>query len=193
MGDHADDLAGLLEHLQVKEAVLIGISVGGQIALAYAARQPQRTRALVLSDTAGKIGTAEYWNERINQVQQNGLAHLADAILSRWFAPDFAVQRPADYRGYGNMLTRTPAAGYAATCAAIRDADLRPLAATISAKTLVLCGAEDLATPPDVVRGLAETLPGGRFALIEKAAHLPCVEQPEAMAAHIDQFLAEIL
>ncbi|HEX6386655.1 MAG TPA: 3-oxoadipate enol-lactonase [Anaerolineae bacterium] len=190
--DLADDLAGLLGYLQVREAILIGISVGGMVALDYAARNPEGVRTLVLCDTAAKIGTAAYWQERIGAVDVKGLAHMADVILPRWFAPEFSVQRTADYRGYFNMLTRTPAAGYVATCAAIRDADLSEAARRIKARTLVLCGAEDSATPPDLVRGLAEALPDGRFDLIEKAGHLPCVEQPEAMATRIDRFLQEV-
>ena len=89
------------------------------------------------------------------------------------------------------MLTRTPVAGYVATCEALRAADLSNTVGTIKAKALVLCGAEDLATPPNLGRDLAESLSDARFELIEKAAHLPCVEQPAAMAAKIDQFLWE--
>lgn len=192
IGDHAGDLASLLTYLAVENVILIGISVGGMIALDYAARNPQRVPALVLSDTAAQIGTAAYWNERIDAIEANGMDHLAPTILSRWFAPDFAARRPADYQGYFNMLTRMPVVGYTGTCAAVRDADLRQQAATLQAKTLVLCGAEDSATPPDLVRGLADTLPDARFEVIEKAGHLPCIEQPEAMAAEIDRFLREI-
>lgn len=189
--DHSNDLLNLLAYLGVEPAILAGISVGGMIALDLAIRQPERVRALVLSDTAAKIGTAGYWNERINAIREQGMEPMAEMILSRWFAPAFSVQRPADYQGYRNMLTRMPVAGYTGTCAAIRDADLRDQVATIRAKALVLCGAEDAATPPDLARGLADALPDGRFEMIERAGHLPCVEQPEAMAAKIDRFLRE--
>jgi 3-oxoadipate enol-lactonase len=191
--DHSDDLAGLLDYLQVNEAVVIGISVGGLIALDYAINHPQQVKALVLSDTGAKLGTADYWNERIEAVRANGLAHLAEPILTRWFAPIFLEQRPTEYQGYANMLTRTPAAGYNGTCAALGAADLREPARTITAKTLVLCGAEDQATPPEIGRELAQTLPNARFELIDQAGHLPCIEQPEAMAAKIDQFLRELV
>jgi 3-oxoadipate enol-lactonase len=191
--DHSRDLAGLLAYLQVNEAILVGISVGGLIALDYAINHPQQVKGLVLSDTGAKLGTADHWNERIEAVRANGLAHLAESILSRWFAPAFRTQRPAEYQGYYNMLTRIPVAGYNGACAALRDADLRESAPTITAKALVLCGAEDLATPPEVGRELAQTLPNARFELIDQAAHLPCIEQPEAMAARIDQFVRELV
>jgi pimeloyl-ACP methyl ester carboxylesterase len=89
------------------------------------------------------------------------------------------------------MLTRTPVAGYTATCEAIRDADLADSARMIQTKTLVLGGAEDAATPPDLVRELAQTLPDARLELIEQAAHLPCIEQPDAMVTAIHRFLGE--
>jgi 3-oxoadipate enol-lactonase len=189
--DHANDLAALLEQLQVEQAILIGISVGGMIALDYALNNPERVEALIVSDTGAKIGTSEFWNERIEAIKNKGLAGLAETILGRWFAPAFAEQHPAEYRGYYNMLTRMPVAGYIATCQSLQNADLRESVSAIQAKTLVLCGAEDLATPPQLGRELAAALPNARFELIEQAAHLPCLEQPEAMAAKINQFLQE--
>ena len=188
---HTNDLAGLLAHLHVDEAVLIGDSVGGMIALDFAVSRPHQVKALVLCDTAAKIGTPEYWNERIQSLRQHGLPYLAETILGRWFSPTFITQRPADYRGYFNMLTRTPLEGYIATCEAIRDADLRQAVQTLSAKSLVLCGAEDGATPPELGRELAESLPNARFELIEQAGHIPSLEQPAVLAAKINQFLSE--
>ena len=185
----ADDLAGLLDNLGVKTAVPIGISVGGMIALAFAARYPQRVSKLVLSDTGAVIGTAVYWAERIAALEANGFNELGSAILERWFAPAFAQAQPAAYRGYGNMLTRTPLVGYIATCAAIREADLRDAARSVQVPTLVLCGAEDAATPPELGKALAEMLGNGRFHLIPHAAHLPCIEQPQKMAAAIAEFI----
>jgi len=189
--DHTEDLHGLLELIGITEAVLIGISVGGMIALDFAITYPEQVKALILCDTAAKIGTSEMWNERIDTLRAHGMAHLGDAILTRWFTPSFLENQPAAARGYYNMLTRMPVTGYTGTCEALRDADLREAVATIQAKALVLCGAEDASTPPDLVRGLAESLPDARFALLEGAGHLPCIEQPAKMATIIREFLEE--
>lgn len=187
--DHTDDLVGLLDQVQASAAILIGVSVGGLIALDFAHQYPERVKALVLCDTGAKIGTADYWTERATAVRQGGLAPLAPMILARWFSNAFAVSAPATYRGYQNMLTRTPAEGYAATCDALRDADLREMVPSINIPALVLCGEEDLATPPSLGRELAAALPQARFALIPKAGHLPSLEQPQALAAAIQHFL----
>lgn len=189
--DQVDDLAGLLDYLQVDDLILIGISIGGMIAQAFAARYARKVRALVLCDTAPKIGTVAYWDQRIAAIREQGLDGMAEVILERWFAPAFPVQHPAEYRGYFNMLTRTPVEGYLAACEALRDADLSEELGAITAKTLVLFGAKDLATPPELGRALAETLADARFEQIEASGHLPPVEQPEAVADVMIRFFRE--
>jgi len=185
-----DDVVGLLDHLAVDTAVPIGVSIGGMIALDLTARYPARVPRLVLCDTGAVIGTAAYWAERIAGLEANGFTELGTAIVARWFSPAFAAAQPAAYQGYMNMLTRTPLPGYIGACTAIRDADLRLSAQGISVPALVLCGAEDMATPPDLGRELAGMLANGRFQLIPDAAHLPCIEQPALLAEYITQFLA---
>jgi 3-oxoadipate enol-lactonase len=188
--DHATDLAGLLDQLEAPQAILVGISVGGMIALDFAATWAERVLSLVLCDTAPKIGSAVLWNERITNLRQNGMDAMRDTILPRWFADAFVMQEPAAYRGYANMLTRMPVEGYTGTCAAIRDADLTDAARSITIPTLVLCGAEDLATPPALVQRLCELIPHAQYQKIPDAAHLPCIEQPDIIAQHIAQFIS---
>lgn len=113
----------MLDGLGAREVAVVGLSVGGMIAQALAARRPDLVRALVLSGTAPRIGTAEMWNARIAAVEATGLAPIADAVLERWFTARFRAEDPG-FALWRNMLVRTPARGYAATCAAIRDADL---------------------------------------------------------------------
>ena len=190
--DHSCDLTALMEQLRIDKAIVIGISVGGLIAMDFAIQHPEQVQALVLCDTFPRIGTPESWSERIQAVREQGLPAMAQTIMGRWFMPAFASQRPADFQGFTNMLIQTPLEGYIGTCAALRDADLHEAVSQIKAPNLILCGAQDISTPPRLVHGLAESLPDARFRVIEAAAHLPCVEQPEAMAAAIQQFLQEI-
>jgi 3-oxoadipate enol-lactonase len=131
------------------------------------------------------------WNQRIEAVMKHGIEHVAAAIMARWFVPELSQQHPADYHEYLSMLTHMPAVGYAATCEALRDADLRGTLDTIEVKSLVLCGSEDRATPPELGQELAASLKNARFELIENAAHLPCIEQPAAMAAKMLRFFRD--
>lgn len=190
--DLAADLAGLIDHLGYADVILCGLSVGGLIAQSLYVSRPDLVRALVLSDTAHKIGSAEMWNERIAKVEAEGLAGMVDGIMARWFTAAYRVPEKAAYRGYCNMLLRQPVAGYAGTCAAIRDADFTEAAENIAVPTLCIVGAEDGSTPPDLVRSLADLVPGSRYHVIENAAHIPCVEAPAAFAAVFRDFLAQL-
>jgi 3-oxoadipate enol-lactonase len=189
--DHVGDLIGLLDHLALDRIILCGLSVGGLIAQGLAARQPERLQALILCDTAAKIGTEEMWATRIATIEQGGIEAIADSIMERWLSAAFRSGRPEEAAGWRNMLVRTPAAGYLGTCAAIRDADLSAEAAGIDVPVLCLVGSEDGATPPDLVRGTAELIPGAGFEVVEGAGHLPCIERPEVMAGLITSFLEE--
>jgi 3-oxoadipate enol-lactonase len=118
--DHVLDLAALLDRLDVKGAIICGLSVGGMIAQGLAAKRPDLVKALILCDTAHKIGTAEMWNARIESVQQKGIESLADSVMERWFTPAFRRPENAAYHGYRTMLTRQSAVGYADLCGIAR-------------------------------------------------------------------------
>jgi 3-oxoadipate enol-lactonase len=187
----AEDVNGLLDHLGIERAILVGVSVGGLVALQTALDFPGRVAALVLCDTAARIGTEAYWNDRITALREHGMAFLADTILARWFTPEFIQQNPALYRGFYNLLTRMPLDGYIGTCLALRDTDLRDRLGEVHVPALVPCGTQDVVITPEIARGLADSLPNARLRLIENAAHTPSVEQPEALAAAIIEFLKE--
>lgn len=189
IADHTKDLAGLIDHLGFTQVVLVGISVGGMIAMTYAAAHPEKVASLVLCDTAVRIGTTDSWNERIDMLNTHGMAFLADPILQRWFATAFIGSQPETLQLCRNMLTRTPLAGYTGTCAAIRDADLHPLLPSLSMPALVLCGEQDVATPPEICRELAALLPDAKFTVIKNAGHLPCIEQPGRFTRALTDFL----
>ena len=191
MDYHADDLLALLDHLGIGKASLVGLSVGGMIAQRMAVRAPDRVQSITLCCTAAKIGTPELWTERIGAVETGGIEPIADAVLQRWFTPLFRETQADELAGWRNMLVRTPAHGYAGTCAAIRDADLRPDAGRIAVSTLCVAGDQDGSTPADVVKGTADLIPGARFALIEGAGHIPCVEKPAELSGLIKQHLKE--
>ena len=90
------------------------------------------------------------------------------------------------------MLTRTPAAGYIGCSHAIAATDYTASTAELALPTLAIAGREDGSTPPDLVRGTADLIAGSRFALIEDAAHLPCVERPDEYARLLVDFMREI-
>jgi 3-oxoadipate enol-lactonase len=189
--DHVRDLLGLLDRLSIPVATLVGVSVGGMIALALALRHRARVRRLVLCATAARLGTRESWTERMTSIRNHGLEGSADAILARWFTPSFATREPAVVRGFRNRLVRTPVGGYLATCAALRDADLRAEAAGLRVPALVIGGEHDTTVPPAAGREFMDVLPDAHWSLIHGAAHLVPVEQPAATTTVITRFFAD--
>lgn len=191
IADHVADLFAVLDQFGVDRATLVGLSVGGMIALGAAEARPDRVARLVLSDTAHRIGPPGMWDERIAAVRAGGIASLADAILERWFSAAFRSGRPDELALWRAMLTRTPAIGYAATCAAIRDADLSAAARSVRVPTLCLCGSADLATPPALMGETTALIDGARLEVIEGSGHLPCVDNPQAFTRQLAAFLKE--
>lgn len=179
--DHVTDLKGLLDTLGLARISLAGCSLGGLVAQAFALTFPEQVERLVLLDTLPRIGSPEGWTERIEQVRARGLRALAPELIRRWFAPGYFEAQPDAARGYTNLLAGTPLSGYLGSCAALRDADLTPDIPSLKPPTLVLCGDQDLSTPPEACRAFAEQI-GARFALIPGSAHLPMVEQPARVA-----------
>lgn len=191
LDDHVGDLAALLDDLAIERAVICGLSVGGLIAQGLYMARPDLVAGLVLSDTAPKIGTAETWGQRMAAIEDGGIASIADAILERWFTEDFRESDPIALTGWHAMLTRTPKAGYLGTCAALRDSDLTEQAREIAVPALCVVGEEDGATPPALVKQMAELIPGARYEAIAGAGHLPCIEQPAVLADLILDFARE--
>lgn len=189
--DHTDDVLALADQLGIARFAFVGLSIGGLIGQNLALRAPERLSALVLADTAAKIGTAESWAARIGAVETGGLASIADAVMERWFTARFRSEQPVDLAGWRNMLIRTPDAGYIGSCTAIRDADLTDRIGTIATPTLAVAGDQDLSTPPDLVRATADRIPGARVELIAGSGHIPPVEQPAALTALIARHLEE--
>ena len=114
---------------------------------------------------------------------------MADAVMERWFTDEFR-RTDATFPVWRNMLCRTTPEGYAGTCQAIADTDLMESTSRLRIPCLGMCGDRDLATPPDLVRETVDLIPGSRFALIRGAGHLPCIEQPDAVADEIREFLS---
>jgi len=192
LDDHVDDLLGLADHVGFTRFGMVGVSVGGLVAQRLALRAPGRIAALVLCDTAAKVGDDALWNERIATVRAKGIAAISSSILESWLPQGYRERRPADYAGWRNLLERTPLEGYIGTCATVRDADLTEAVSGIVMPVLVVAGAEDGSTPPDLVRATAERLPKARFEIIAGAGHIPAIDQPERLVALIASHFEDV-
>lgn len=184
----AEDVTALLDHLGAKNVAVVGLSVGGMIAQGLAALRPDLVSALVLMDTAHKIGTVEGWNGRIDTVRQKGMAAIADGVLGGWFTQAYR-DSAADFQGYRAMLLRNDIEGYAGVCAALRDTDLTESTRALKVPTLCVAGEHDATTSPAIMRGTADLIDGAGLEVVRDAGHIPCVERPKEVAGLIAGFL----
>jgi 3-oxoadipate enol-lactonase len=190
MGALITDLERLIDHFALKDAVVIGVSLGGLVAQGLAIKRLDLVRALVLSNTAARIGTQELWHRRIAEVRTTGLETYAEGAMQRILGPKY--QSHPSHAYLRSLLTNTHPDGWVGCAAAIAGCDLYTTTATLRLPSLVIAGANDGTTPPDLVRETANLIPGHRFALIRGAGHLPMVEKPAEFAALLDTFLTEI-
>jgi len=187
MGALVRDAERLLDHLNVRDCVFVGLSIGGMIAQGLAIKRLDQVRALVLSNTAAKIGQPEMWNNRIKALQKTGLEGVADDVMKRWFSRAALKSGASD--SWRQMLISQPLEGYIGCCTAIGGTDFYTPTCGLRLPTLGIAGSDDAATPPDLVRETVDLIPGSEFRLIRRAGHLPCVDQPQKYARLLNEFL----
>ncbi|AYC32441.1 3-oxoadipate enol-lactonase [Pseudomonas cavernae] len=185
------DVLALLDALDIERAHFCGLSMGGLIGQWLGIHAGARLGKLVLCNTAAKIAGPEVWNPRIDTVLAGGVQAMHDlrnASILRWFTPEFAAAEPTQVEPIVEMLAQTAPEGYAANCAAVRDADFRAQLGLIEAPTLVVCGSQDPVTTPTDGRFLAEHIRGAEWVEFP-AAHLSNVEAGEAFSRRVLDFL----
>lgn len=185
------DVLALLDALGIAKTHFCGLSMGGLIGQWLGINAPERIERLVLCNTAAKIGTPEVWNPRIEMVLAEGeqaMRGLRDASISRWFTADFAEANPGKVEPIVGMLAQTSPEGYAANCAAVRDADYREQLGSIIASTLIVCGSGDPVTTTENGRFMQERIAGAE--LVEfYAAHLSNVQAGDEFSQRVLDFL----
>ena len=186
----ADDAAGMIEALGLRDVVFVGLSIGGLIGQSLAARRPELLRGLVISNSAAKIGEAAMWQDRIAAIRKGGIAAIAAPTIERWFSPAFRAT--PELAAWQAMLERQPVEGYVACCAAIAGADLRDSTAGLTLPVQLIAGSADGSTPPELVQATAGLIADARFEVIDGTGHLPCVEAPADYARILTRFLTEI-
>ena len=190
LADVASDALALLDRLGVERAHVCGLSLGGMVGMWLAIHAPERVGRLGLLCTSAKLGPPSMWQERAATVRAEGTEAIADAGIGRWLTAGFAERHPDMAAALRAMIAGQPDEGYAELCGVIERMDLVADLGRIAAPTLVIAGAEDPATPPEHAERIAAAVPGARLEVLDGAAHLANVEQPEAVTAllldHLD-------
>lgn len=197
MEQFADDLAALLDVLGVGQPVTLGgLSMGGYIALAFWRKHAARLRGLILCDTRAAADPAEAIAARraaALRVLDAGPASLVDDTGSKLFAQRTLQERPELLDTLRRMAAGCDARGVAAAALGMAQRpDSTGMLGDIRCPTLVIVGREDVISPPDEMRRMAEAIPNARLVEIADAGHLTPMEQPAAVSAAIEAFLAEL-
>jgi 3-oxoadipate enol-lactonase len=190
--DMAGDLAELLDALGIERTSLLGLSMGGSVAIVFAALFGDRADRLVLADTTANYGPdrVESWEERARTAVERPREAQLDFQLERWFSPAFRERDPDAVRRMGEIFVACDSQVHAAACRALGALDANALVGEIRAPALVIVGEEDYATPPDMARALAEGIPDARLSVLPGVRHMSLIERPDLWQV-IAAFLAE--
>ncbi|NOV20415.1 3-oxoadipate enol-lactonase [Ensifer adhaerens] len=185
----AADVAAIMDMAGFARAAIAGVSLGGMVAMQIALDHSDRVSALVAICTSAQMD-AKAWDQRVKTVREEGVAAIADLVMSRFLSVEFVKDHPGAAAGLRGKLISMADTGYAGGGAAIRDMDLLERLGAISAPTLVVTGDRDVSTP-FAGHGalLLEGIPGATAQRLD-CAHLPPVEAPVELAATMRRFLA---
>jgi 3-oxoadipate enol-lactonase len=188
----ADDLARLMDHLDWDRALVAGASMGGCVALAFAAKHAKRVRALGLVDTTAWYGpdAPRQWEERAQKALDGGLQALVDFQVTRWFGEGFRAERPEVVAQCVATFLKNDLQAYAAACRMLGAADLRQVLSAIRVPAAVVVGEEDYATPVAMAEELHRNINGSTLAVLKMARHLTPLERPDEVASVLAGLLA---
>lgn len=190
--DLANDLAALLDALNIEDAHIAGLSLGGMTAQSLAIHHPKRVRSLILMATGPYLPPADNWNARAKSAREHGLEAIVDTVLPRWFTAAYFLSHAHRVAFYRKLFLKNSPEGYALCCEAIRDTDLRPNLKSITAPTLVIAGGEDPVTSVAMANDLAGAIAHARCETIANASHLLAIETPVITAELIAQFVSQV-
>jgi len=193
---YADLVAALVGDLGLGPVMLVGLSMGGYVALAVARRHPEVLAGLVLADTRADPDTAEGRQTRSDQqalvAERGDVTPLVDGLLDRVLAE--GSPRHAEVRArLGDMMRSTPPAGWIGALEAMKGrSDQTDLLPSITVPTLVVVGESDAIVPLDVAEVMAKAIPGARLEVVPDAGHVANLENPEVFNRALTEFLAAL-
>jgi 3-oxoadipate enol-lactonase len=188
----AGDAHRMLQQLGVERAHWVGLSLGGMVGQALALQHPESVDRLVIANSYARTAppARQMWAERAATARAKGMEALVDGTLARWFTPAFADRAPEAIDRIRAIIAATHPEGYAACCEAIMALDHLDGLRTLTHRALIVAGAQDQAAPPALSQEIVHAWPGAELLVIEDAAHLSNLEQPQAFNDAVRRFLA---
>ena len=192
--DLAADLRALIEHLGEDRAVVAGLSMGGNTAVAYAVAYPDKLDGLILADTTAWYGedAPEAWEKRAHNAETKGMDPVIAFNMSRWFSDSFPDEHPDRVSMVVETLLTTDISCYAAAGRALGRFDAREGLSRINCPTLILVGAEDPATPPAMAEYLHQNIANSELQVLPGLRHMTPVEAPDRVGQLMGDFLDQL-
>ena len=172
-----------------KPVNVMGVSIGGMIAMSLAIKKLIPIKKLILSDTGHVIGNYQLWQERIDLVNSGGLEKIVDMAIERWFPEKFRTEFPELMDECKRIQLKTSVKGYVGACQAIQSANLTDEVFKIENDTLVINGSRDISTPPELGRQLKDLITNGTFRELDGIGHVPPLQDPNLTIKILREFL----
>jgi 3-oxoadipate enol-lactonase len=190
----ADDLADVLDGIGWPSAVVAGASMGGCVAISFAAQYPSRATGLGLFDTTAWYGVyaPQQWEERAQRGVADGMASLVEFQKTRWFGDAFRAQHPDVVERAIATFVKTEPKAYAETCRMMGAFDLRAKLGALRIPTRVAVGEQDQATPIAMAQAIHNRIPGSTLNVIAGGRHLTPLEHPQRIADEIQMLLETV-
>ncbi len=188
----ADDVIGLLDHLSIRQAVFVGLSMGGYILFALHRRYADRVRGLVLANTRAQADTVEGKEGRFQMAQtayKNGPSAIADIMIPKLLSAATIQTKPELVGRVRAMIEGNQISGIAGDLMAMAERpDSVSLLGQITCPTQIIVGELDLPTSPSDAKLMADRISGARLTIIPGAAHLSNLERPDQFNETIRSF-----
>jgi 3-oxoadipate enol-lactonase len=183
----ANDLSDLLDAAGWPRSIVAGASMGGSVALGFAAKYSSRLAGLGLFDTTAWYGpnAPSSWEERAAKANTEGLAGLVGFQKTRWFGDAFREANPGIVDASVATFLANDVGAYAATCRMLGNFDLRTSLEKIAIPTAIAVGEEDYATPPAMATDLYTAIKHSTLTIIKSGRHLTPLEKPDEIAAEL--------
>ena len=190
---YAKNIIRLLDHLEIAQAVFVGLSMGGYTLFSIYRNYSNRVKAMVLADTRAQADSEEGRAGRQSMAEvafKDGASAISDIMLPKLLAPSTIQQRPEIVEQVRQMILETSTAGIVVDLVAMAARpDSTDLLSTITSPTLVIVGEEDQATPVAESQFIADRIPGSTMVSLTDAGHLSNIEQPQAFTHALESFL----
>ena len=197
MNRMAQDVARLMDHLGIQQAVIASLSMGGYVALAFTKQFPSRVKALVLADTRAQADSDEAKQTRAQQAEKalsEGMAGIADAMLPKLLTPETVSKRPEIVKRVRDMMLKTKPQGAASALLGMAEReDQTEFISTITVPTMIVVGREDAITPLADSEKMQSKIAGSRLVVLENAGHVSNLEQTEQFNFALLRFLERVL